>query len=194
VVDYDGRLVAIPVKNLPPDPATKKLVDAWEGKVSDLVDIKIGFNPAPMNVPQVTAAMERAWRETYKTDFAFVENGSARDDLPAGDILIRHIYNIFPFNNTLVILDLDRTQICRILPKAEFKDDKLFYTLITNSYCGRELAGNLHLSRERIHPMKTTVREALIEYIREHGTLNLARKEDNIHPHVGTGHSTSNTQ
>ncbi len=194
VVDYDGRLVAIPAGNLPPDPAVQKLVNAWEGKVSNLVDIQIGVNPVFMDVPRVTAAMERAWLETYKTDFAFQNEGSTRDTLPAGKILIRHIYNIYPFDNTLVILDLDRDQICQILPKAVFKEEKPFYSLITNSYFGRETTAKFNLPRERVHPIKTTAREALIEYIREHGTLSPVRKEDNTHSHAGTGHSTSNTQ
>ncbi len=171
VVGYEGRLVAIPAAKVRPDPAVQKLVACWEGKVSGLVDIRIGFNPVSMDVGQVTAAIERAWQETYKTDFAFQNEGSTRDTLAAGNIMIRHIYNIYPFDNTLMILDLDRDQVRRILPKAVFKEEKPFYTLITNSYIGRETIAKYGLPRERVHPIRTLIREGLIEYIRKHGNL-----------------------
>jgi 2',3'-cyclic-nucleotide 2'-phosphodiesterase (5'-nucleotidase family) len=172
IVKYHNQLVTIPVPGLTPDPLTQKQVALWEGKVSDQVDVQIGYNPKRMSVPQVMAGMERAWLELYRTDFACVPNGNAREGLPAGKIRIREIYNIFPFNNTMVVLDLTREQINQAVPNAKFSEVKPLYTLVTNSYWAGQLKAKFYLPSERIHPTNTQVRDDLITYIQVHGTLN----------------------
>jgi 2',3'-cyclic-nucleotide 2'-phosphodiesterase (5'-nucleotidase family) len=47
--------------------------------------------------------LERALVEEMGTDLAFVNIGGIRDFLPAGTVLARHVWNIMPFDNKVVI-------------------------------------------------------------------------------------------
>jgi 5'-nucleotidase / UDP-sugar diphosphatase len=173
VVSHSGRLVSIPVPGLAPDPETKRVVDTWEAKVSKVVDIKIGENPKALEVEEVKARLERVWRDTYRTDFGYQNPGATRSDLPAGKILIRHMWNIMPFDDQLMILDLDRQQITQVLGPVKFKEEKALYTLVTNSDAGPRLAKQFNLPAGRIHPIQVILRDPVIEYIKKHGNLEI---------------------
>ena len=41
-------------------------------------------------------------REQTGADFAWVGIGSVRDSLPQGQLLVRHIWNVMPFDNRIV--------------------------------------------------------------------------------------------
>ncbi len=176
VVSHTGRLVGIPVPGLAPDPETKRVVDKWEEKVSKVVDIKIGENPKALTVEEVKARLEGIWRETYHTDFGYQNLGATRSDLPAGKILIRNLWNIMPFDDQLMILDLDRRQVTQILGPVKFKEEKALYTLVTNSDTGPKLAKQFNLPAGRIHLIQVILRDPVIEYIKKHGNMEIPAK------------------
>jgi 2',3'-cyclic-nucleotide 2'-phosphodiesterase (5'-nucleotidase family) len=41
-------------------------------------------------------------RDETGADFAFINQGGVRDILPRGQLLVRHIWNIMPFDNRVV--------------------------------------------------------------------------------------------
>jgi 2',3'-cyclic-nucleotide 2'-phosphodiesterase (5'-nucleotidase family) len=45
--------------------------------------------------------------KSFTIDFCFLNNGGLRSIIPKGDITLRHIYEVMPFDNELVILILD---------------------------------------------------------------------------------------
>jgi 2',3'-cyclic-nucleotide 2'-phosphodiesterase (5'-nucleotidase family) len=46
---------------------------------------------------------DQALRDKLGVDFGFQNRGGVRDKLPRGKILARHIWNIHPFDNQVVI-------------------------------------------------------------------------------------------
>ena len=47
--------------------------------------------------------MELAMTEVMGTDFAWLNAGGIRDALPKGRLLARHVWNIMPFDNVVVV-------------------------------------------------------------------------------------------
>lgn len=48
-------------------------------------------------------------------DFVLTNHGGIRADLPKGEVTMRHVYQIIPFDNTLYVLDLKGAQIKEML-------------------------------------------------------------------------------
>ncbi len=172
LVAVNGELIRVPARGVDPDPAAAKVIADWEGRVAGQMDVKIGHNPVEQPIPEVRAHIERIWRSTYGTDFAFQNPGGTRDYLPAGDILIRHIWSAMPFDNTLVIVDLARDEVRTILPDAEFTEAKELYTVVTNSFVGDRMRSSFRLPEERIRLILTSWRDPILNYVRQHGHLN----------------------
>lgn len=59
-----------------------------------------------------------AIREFAHTDFAFTNNGGLRIDLKKGPITLGDIYQLMPFDNTIIILKMKGSQIKTILEEA----------------------------------------------------------------------------
>lgn len=171
VLSVDARLIAVP-GDAAPDPATAAVIDAWESRVRDEMDVRIGRNPREQSIPELAEHIERIWRDAYRADFAYQNPGGTRDYLPAGDILVRHIWNAMPFDNTLVVLELEPQQVRALIPKAEFAQPRELYSLVTNSYVAARLKGTFRLGPERWHAIETSWRQPIVDYVRLHGHLS----------------------
>jgi 2',3'-cyclic-nucleotide 2'-phosphodiesterase (5'-nucleotidase family) len=136
------------------------------------MDVTIGYNATEQSKSTLRRNIERVWFATYRTDFAFNNPGGTRAYLPAGDILVRHIWNAMPFDNTLAVLDLSTEEVRSIIPEAEFRTPKEHYSVITNSYVANRLQERFDLPTERIRPIDTSWREPILNYIRRNGHLN----------------------
>ena len=171
ITTYTGRLIPMPADGLTADHATVTIVDAWEAKVADKVNIRIGQNPVEVPVHEFKSHIERIWRETYQTDFAIQNKGGTRGKLSAGDILVKDIYRIMPFDNTIVILQLTRAQVAEEIEDIQFDTQKPLYTVATSSYNARYLTRKYKLAEERIDQREAVWRDPIIQYIRTHNGL-----------------------
>lgn len=53
--------------------------------------------------------------DQFKADFCVLNNGGLRSSLPEGDIRLRNVYELMPFDNILVILELDGATTLELL-------------------------------------------------------------------------------
>jgi 2',3'-cyclic-nucleotide 2'-phosphodiesterase (5'-nucleotidase family) len=172
LLSVEGKLIAIPAPNTAPDPETLAVIHEWEDRVAGQMDVKIGYNANEQPIPTLRRNIERIWLAVYRTDFAYQNPGGTRAHLPAGDILIRHIWTAMPFDNTLAIIDLSAEEIRTMIPDAELHEPKEHYSVITNSYTGDRLRDEFDLPPERFHPIDTSWREPILNYVRTNGHLN----------------------
>jgi 2',3'-cyclic-nucleotide 2'-phosphodiesterase (5'-nucleotidase family) len=77
-------------------------VKRWEDEVSARVDQPLAVTSRAFDTKGVKALMEQAMREETGADFAFMNQGGVRDKLPKGQILVRNIWDIMPFDNRVV--------------------------------------------------------------------------------------------
>jgi 2',3'-cyclic-nucleotide 2'-phosphodiesterase (5'-nucleotidase family) len=172
LLSVEGKLIPVPAPGSIPDPETLAVIQEWEGKVAGQMDVKIGYNPTEQPTSTLRRNIEQVWLATYQTDFAYQNRGGTRAYLPAGDILVRHIWTAMPFDNTLVIVDLRVEEIRTLIPDAEFQEPKEYYSVITNNYAGGRMRVRFSLPPERIHPIATVWREPILNYVRKNGHLN----------------------
>ena len=59
-------------------------------------------------------------------DMAVVTNGGLRTPIPAGDITLGNIYELMPFNNEIVVLELKGESIIKMMHYAAFKGNAVF--------------------------------------------------------------------
>lgn len=65
----------------------------------------------------------KAFREHYGTDIALVQSGGIRADLRSGDITLRDVYSILPYENRIIPVRLPGYSVRRLLEKAIIDGD-----------------------------------------------------------------------
>lgn len=90
-------------------------------------------------------------------DCSIMNNGGLRSDLPAGDVSIGTMFNIFPFENTIVVLDLPGSELEKLIQSnAGRKLDCWSGTQITLAMDGdRCYASDIKVGGQPIDPART---------------------------------------
>jgi 5'-nucleotidase/UDP-sugar diphosphatase len=111
IVSHEWTGIPVDDSVYPADPVVEAQVEKWERKVSALVDVPIGRSTKHFSQAEVKALMERSMNERFPSDFAFTNIGGVRDTLPEGQLLARHVWNVMPFDNRVVVVDVPGDQL-----------------------------------------------------------------------------------
>lgn len=103
VASWNWKAIPVDSTKLEPVPEVASLVKRWEDEVTARVDRPIGSSGKNFTKPEVKRMIEQAMREMTGADFAHMNAGGVRDVLPEGQLLARHIWNIMPFDNVVVV-------------------------------------------------------------------------------------------
>lgn len=107
VYSWKNELILIDPMKITPDKEVTELVEKYETLVDSLLGDTIGELKTPWRKNYKGESNLGNWEadvmcEYAKTDFAFMNSGGLRKDLPAGPITERDIWEINPFSNYLV--------------------------------------------------------------------------------------------
>jgi len=165
----------IPVVNseYPPDPVVQAQVNRWEAKVSDAVDVPIGRSAKQLPRPEVKELMERAMQDRFPSDFAFTNVSGVRDTLPEGQLLARHIWNVMPFDNHVVAVEVQGDDLMKLEdPSRPVKvagtaklDPKRTYRLVTTDFLASSWADRGY--KFRVTDTGVLLRDMLIDWIKQ---------------------------
>jgi 2',3'-cyclic-nucleotide 2'-phosphodiesterase (5'-nucleotidase family) len=103
IVSANWKRIPITTATYQPDPLVASLVDKWEAKVRAVVDAPIGTNSTALDRAATKAWIESVMQRKTNADIPYLQIGNVRDNLPAGKVLARHIWNIMPFDNNMVL-------------------------------------------------------------------------------------------
>lgn len=103
IVSATWKHIPIDSHAITPAPDVAAAVAKWEAKVSRTVDVPIGEAKHAFTKAQLRPMIEQAMAEATGADFAFITTGDIRATLPAGKLLARHIWNMLPFENNIVV-------------------------------------------------------------------------------------------
>jgi 2',3'-cyclic-nucleotide 2'-phosphodiesterase/3'-nucleotidase len=103
IVSTEWKRFPIDSHQIAPAPDVQKLVDAWEAKVSKIVDIPIGESKRRLAGADLRHLLEKAMAEEAGADIGWMNSGGVRDYLPQGQLLARHVWDIVPFDNFIVV-------------------------------------------------------------------------------------------
>ena len=134
IVAADWKRIPIDSKTIAPDQEMAAAVAGWEAKVSKIVDVPIGVAKRTLSHRDLRLLVERAMAEETGADIAWINPGNIRDVLPKGELLARHVWNVLPFDDRVVVGHFLGSQ----LPPAIAREfpivpDK-FYTLAVTDY------------------------------------------------------------
>lgn len=131
VIQANWKKIPITARDFPPDPEVAALVEKWESKVRAVVDTPIGQSSARLDRPGTRAWIESVMLRKTGADFAHMNQGGVRDILPEGQILARHIWNIMPFDNAMVVAKVAGKKIPGFIRGAQTLDPEKLYSVVT---------------------------------------------------------------
>jgi 2',3'-cyclic-nucleotide 2'-phosphodiesterase (5'-nucleotidase family) len=177
-VDIPGKkLRAAEWKKIPVDaslsPAADvaNLVDKWESKVKDLVDVPIGESAKAMTSrdPDLRRMIEKAMAEEMGADIGWINSGNIRDGLPEGRIMARQIWNMLPFDNYLVVGTFKGSQLPGSITDRYPVEPNREYTVVTTDFTAGNQAARDQLNTTGMVFPKTgpLQRDAVIAWIKK---------------------------
>ena len=172
-MSWEWKKIAIDSRKIAPDPEVAKLVKRWEDEVTARVDSPLATSTRAFTKPEVKAIMERAMREQTGADFAFMNLGGVRDIIPQGPLLVRHIWNIMPFDNTVVIGTFKGRDLPPTVVGSRQIEPGRDYTLAVSDYtaANQEGTGSLNV-KGLVFPNEVgLMRDMLIDWFRKKKTI-----------------------
>jgi 2',3'-cyclic-nucleotide 2'-phosphodiesterase len=122
VTSAKGEIVNITREGVTPDAEIEKMVKDYQDQNASVMNAPVGKTDADIT-RATTPAGESAlgnliadgMRETMKTDFAFMNSGGIRNEMPAGNVTYGSMFSIQPFGNVLIKMTLTGAQMKELL-------------------------------------------------------------------------------
>ncbi|HUK64485.1 MAG TPA: 5'-nucleotidase C-terminal domain-containing protein, partial [Dongiaceae bacterium] len=119
VIEHRFRLETVYADELPPDSAMAANVERWNRDIGPLAAEVVGASAAPVTRSGgenlIGELVSDAMRAGPGIDIAMTNSGGLRADLPAGPITRGGIYEVMPFENTVVTMKLSGAEVRRAL-------------------------------------------------------------------------------
>lgn len=61
-----------------------------------------------------------AMRDSFKTDFAILNTGGVRSSISDGNVTVSDVYNVFPFNNEVFLVEIKGSDLLRFYYNADY--------------------------------------------------------------------------
>jgi 2',3'-cyclic-nucleotide 2'-phosphodiesterase (5'-nucleotidase family) len=164
VLSYQNKLVETFVDQAQPDTLVKNKIDELKKNLDINLDEKIGELETPWirndeGESNIGNFLTDAMRSCAKADVAFTNSGGIRKNLKAGPITIRNMWEIAPFSDRLVSIELTGEELLNILEKNCRKDIDLLqvsgvkYTFAPERPYGERVI-DVRVNNEKIMPYK----------------------------------------
>lgn len=121
VVSFDVRDLVPEVESLASDETVKAIYDKYNAELQPILEEVIAEQPMDLNHDSATIDSElgqyadKLLAELAGTQIAFTNGGGIRASLEKGDLTVGDMYTVFPFDNTLVTMDMTGAQIKDVL-------------------------------------------------------------------------------
>ena len=165
------RLASRSRKRIPIDSTTPAAPDMaarvakWEKRVAKIVDQPIGESRREIAQDELQALVERAMAEQMGADFGLINLGGLRDKLPPGRLLVRHVWNIMPFDNRTIAGKFKGAELPPAVRKAHTIEPGREYTLATIDFVAETGAlGTKGMSFPQSGPL---LRDLLVDWIKK---------------------------
>ncbi|HVX67770.1 MAG TPA: bifunctional UDP-sugar hydrolase/5'-nucleotidase [Bryobacteraceae bacterium] len=170
---WDWQHLPVDSRKLQPNPKVASDVKRWESQVSRIVDRPLATSEKEFSRAEVRVLLERAMRDETGADFAFVNSGGVRDSLPKGQLLLRHAWNVMPFDNRVVIGTFKGRTLPPAVASGHAVEPDREYTLAVSDFTADNQSapsqlGTTGLLFPRHGPL---LRDVLIDWIRKQRVL-----------------------
>lgn len=109
-----------PIKDAKADPEIGAIVERSQWEIAPVKNVPLGRTVTDLSHDRNELSVLGQWssdvlRQTAKADIAFQNGGGLRTSIPAGAITMGNLYEVMPFDNTLVTMDLTGEQVLQVL-------------------------------------------------------------------------------
>lgn len=182
--ELKGRLVRIDAATMPNAADVKQLVDQWQTRTDErqkagggpgLTDV-IGKAPEKLSREKLCAAIELIYADAVGADFGFQNLRGVRADIAAGDIHVSDVWNVLPFENTLVKIKLKGDQVPAYARKrlGDKFDPEKEYVFATNSYVGDQERKYFRVEGVPVEDTGLAMRDTVVAWVKKHGGFGRA--------------------
>jgi 2',3'-cyclic-nucleotide 2'-phosphodiesterase (5'-nucleotidase family) len=173
-VAYNWKRIQIDSDNTPPDAAVAAAVKHWEDEVSTRVDQPLAVSARAFDKREVKALIEQAMRTQTGADFAFMNAGGVRDGVPKGQLLVRNIWNIMPFDNRVVVGNFKGRDLPAVVLGGRHVEPNRYYTLAVTDFTAANQATSENLRTTGLpFPQDAgLLRDVLVDWFRKRKTIN----------------------
>jgi 2',3'-cyclic-nucleotide 2'-phosphodiesterase (5'-nucleotidase family) len=168
-VSWTWKKIVIDDDRITPAPEVAAVVKVWEDKVAAVVDQPVGVSDRQLSRPEVKALLEQAMKDATGADFAFINTGGVRDILPKGQLLLRHVWNIMPFDDRIVYGTFKGRDLPAVVTAGHQIDANKDYKLAVTDFtaANQESNENLRTTGLQFPGDAGLLRDALADLIRK---------------------------
>jgi len=173
VASWSWKKVAVDSKSLTPAPDVAAQVKHWEDQVKEVVDQPLAVAEHEFSRAEVRVLIERAMRDQTGSDFAFMNAGGVRDILPQGQLLVRHVWNMMPFDNEVLVGKFKGRDLPTVVTAGHAIDPDREYTLAVSDFtaANQGAPSQLHTSGLVFAASGPPMRDMIVDWIRRQGVL-----------------------
>jgi len=161
----------IPVDSTKIEPAADvaREVKRWEDEVAARVDQPLAVSKRQFTKAEVKRLIEQAMRDETGADFAFMNLGGVRDIVPQGQLKVRNIWDIMPFDNTVVVGTFKGRELPPVVVGDRQVDPDREYTLAVSSFTAENqgTAENLRTTGLKFPHDVGLMRDLLVDWFRK---------------------------
>ena len=173
-VGYTWKHIQIDSASTPPDAEVAAAVKHWENEVSARVDQPLAVSSRAFDKREVKGLIEQAMRTQTGADFAFMNLGGVRDSVPKGQLLVRNIWNIMPFDNRVVVGKFKGRDLPAVVLGGSQVEPNRYYTLAVTDFTAANQATpeNLRTTGLPFPRDAGLLRDVLLDWFRKQRTIN----------------------
>jgi len=173
IASWKWQVLPVDSTKIQPASDVAALVKHWEGEVAARVDQPLAIATKAFNKPEVKALIERALRQETGADFAWMNQGGVRDVLPKGQLLVRHIWDIMPFDNRVVVGTFKGRELpAKLAPGRTLDPDKDYTVAVSDFTAANQSTGeNLGTTGLKFPHDVGLMRDLLIDWFRKQKTI-----------------------
>ena len=112
--------IETPIKSVTADREVQAIVDRSQAEIVPVKNVALGRTVQDLSHDRYELSVLGQWssdalRQVTGADIAFQNGGGLRTSIPAGAITMGNLYEVMPFDNTLVTMDLTGEQVLQVL-------------------------------------------------------------------------------
>jgi 2',3'-cyclic-nucleotide 2'-phosphodiesterase (5'-nucleotidase family) len=168
-VSWNWKKIGIDSTRIAAAPDVAAAVKHWEDEVTARVDRPLAVSHRALTKPELKKLIERALREETGSDFAWMNQGGVRDTLPEGQLRERHIWQIMPFDNVVVVGTFKGRDLPKVVVGDRQIDPDHEYTLAVSDFtaANQDTRENLQTTGLKFPHELGIMRDLLIDWFRK---------------------------
>ncbi|HUP04661.1 MAG TPA: bifunctional UDP-sugar hydrolase/5'-nucleotidase [Bryobacteraceae bacterium] len=170
-VSWTWKRIPIDASKIQPAGDVAPEVKKWEGRVSARVDRPIAVSKRAFTKSELKPLIEQAMRDETGADFAYLNTGGVRDVLPVGQLLERHIWDIMPFDDRVVVAKVRGRDLPVVVLGGRTVEPDREYTLVVSDFTADNQESQLHTSGLKFENDVGLLRDMLLDWFRKKKTI-----------------------